>query len=279
MLDEIRKWLVGLSQHVAKGHDGGDLAAMIERTAVMLAAKAPADLFTGDSLEFCLRRFKFFPTYADLWARLQTFQREQLKQHAIAGPSADSTSFPGADDMPAADRAMVGFWSEYQSGAKKFPSNVTRATWLSMIRRPAPAAFQYIMSTDDTARAIALDKGWIREPEEIANETREVVHEQVREVRASTVDDAPRPAAPTPAATPSPPEGVGERFEAQHGRKIGALTSAQLDELRKASGIRVPASRPAGSRVYTPPRPANDATPPPPDNGGGPFPWSSGGSS
>jgi hypothetical protein len=50
---------------------------------------------------------------------------------------------------------------------------------------------------------------------------------------------------------------MAERFEAQHGRKIGAVSAAQLDAIRRAAGVKVP-DKPPAQEARTP---ANDVHP------------------
>jgi hypothetical protein len=78
------------------------------------------------------------------------------------------TALPGVDDedMPAADRSMVRVWRDIRGGTKSLPRGVTLDTWLDMTRRPTPAAFAYIVKTDDEARKIAERREWMREPRE-----------------------------------------------------------------------------------------------------------------
>jgi hypothetical protein len=84
-------------------------------------------------------------------------------------------ALPGVgNDLPAADRAMVGFWNAYQDGNAALPSGVTLEMWLDTCRKPCPGAFSYICKTDLVAADIAVKRGWMRErltehsPEEIA---------------------------------------------------------------------------------------------------------------
>jgi hypothetical protein len=99
----VQDWLNRLSAIIPKSLELTDLAAKIDQLADMLVAKVPPDLFDSDSLEFCARRFKFFPGYAELWGRLQTYQRERPKSLK----SLPAAGLPGSDDPTQIGRAHV----------------------------------------------------------------------------------------------------------------------------------------------------------------------------
>ena len=155
-IDHIRRWLVLLSGHVARNQDVGDIAAVIEATAAMLAGKAAPDLFTPDSLEFCLRRFKFFPTYADLWARLQTFQRERDSHRAAL--NAPSSYGPLSDaPMTGAERANAEVWLKAEASGATEAELVNR---LSVLRKAQLDAYRWLIANNGHARDIAEARGW-----------------------------------------------------------------------------------------------------------------------
>lgn len=305
-VNHIRDWLTNLSQHVGRAQNVGDLAALIESTAAMLATKAPVDLFTPDSMEFCLRRFKYFPAYAELWARLQAYQRELSKQLALAAPPVSET-LPGADDfdLTRSDQLMAQFWNETRAGTRPLARGVTLHTSLDVMRLTHERAYRYIIKTDPEAEAIAVKAGWVREsqpatrtPEEIAHAER-VAREAIQALHAAALPPSARDVPgqqrkPTPEqhATMAADEGVvrvpgqrapladatfAERFEAEHGRKLGALTPEQQDKLREAAGIKFPAKPPPNTPPHGPRAPANDVHPDPTPPSSGPFPWSIGG--
>jgi hypothetical protein len=102
------------------------------------------------------KEFTFFPSYAEL-------VRHLYRWWDINRPK--TTTLPGMDeDMPEADRAIVCFWNEYRFGDKKFARGNTVKEfdhWLSMIRKPTPAAFDYLCRTDTFAAEIAIRKRWV----------------------------------------------------------------------------------------------------------------------
>lgn len=155
-LEHIRGWLIDLSKHVGRAQDLGDLAALIESTAAMLETKAPPDLFTPDSLEFCLRRFKFFPAYAELWARLQTYQREQTKQLALPPPSVAAAFSSPEAPISDADRPHVDAW--LRAEANKTADLGAR---LAVVRKLAARGFDWLVRNNIRAGEIALHRGWI----------------------------------------------------------------------------------------------------------------------
>jgi hypothetical protein len=120
-------------------------------------------------------------------------------------------ALPGVgNELPAADRAMVGFWNAYRDGNATLPSSVTLEMWLDTCRKPCPAGFAYICRSDLTAAEIAVKRGWMRErltehsPEEIA-----YAHERVVEAISAgrqTVDGYTGPSAVPPAQLPPPQE-------------------------------------------------------------------------
>lgn len=272
-----RKFVAALAKMVAPMQSAEASAALL---AMLPALKYLPDAVFDRPGELAVQigvEFSRVPTLAQLRKTLDIWWSAQKPQRP---------ALPGADpDMPLADREIVRFWGEYRAGTRTLPRGVTLDTWLDMSRRPTPEAFRYLVKTDEVARGIAEKHNWIpvpREPAPDASANLQAVKaslaaaepETMREERALTTPSAVPPEALAPA--PVEPT-VGEQFEAVHGRKLGALTPEQLEELRKQAGIKFPAKRPEGSRPYVPRPPANDSHPDPTPPSGGPFPWSIGG--
>lgn len=142
-------------------------------------------------------------------------------------------ALPGAgDDMSQADRAMIRFWGDYRTGVKPMPRGVTLVTSLSMMRQHKPDAFAYVVKTDDEARRIAEQQGWIREPREPTptQEAIEAVHRAIRSGVALSEDfgDPPSTLAPEQAVV---------RSQGEPGRRQGGLTPEQTHALRMANPL------------------------------------------
>jgi hypothetical protein len=212
----IADWLNQLATIVPKAMEITDIAAKIDQLADLLVSKVPTTLFDTDSLEFCARRFKFWPTYADLWARLQTWQRERPKeQKALPAPEGVEIN----PSLNAQDRALVRSWWNLRA---ENIANGTLATALDVQRR-WPAVFREICNTDTEAAAIAVKRGWAREAES-----------------ADSIDA--RQAAEWGPITPGfITEKVAELREAAAGNKMGAgLAAGLLSFLRTAVAKHAP---------------------------------------
>jgi hypothetical protein len=254
-------WLNDLFALVAGQPIEAQAKAKIATVAALLAEDFPHDdAFGRESLVAMAREFKFFPAYSELVDRLNTWWTKNKPA---------SASLPGEKlDLPAADRAMVMFWNQYKTGERKFDQNVTMQGWLAMIRNPAPAAFEYLIRTDNLAAEIAVEAGWETEKRQgdPSDEERVYVSERVRDCLGAgsrSYDDPKSSIAPDAMGQHVPPKplpaSVVDAFEERHGRKPGQLAPEQLAAARQAAnGPRVAASahRPAGARA-----PANDATP------------------
>jgi hypothetical protein len=279
----VVEWLAKLALRCAPIKSGAEDTELRIRTfAAPLAADLPAGAFTDASLEAISRKCEFFPGYAQLRKLLDGWWEANKASPLIAL----SGGIP--EGMPAADRSMIIFWREYISGAKPLPTNVSLDTWLSMIRKPTPAAFAFLCNTCTKAASIAVRHNWIRDRRTTptADEI-EAVHDAVLDAKAAMHPTAatmpvqpPRPAAaPTPPAQASPPATDEPRPSPVPAK---TLSPEHLAAHRMAAGISIPPSptpapAKAGSRPFAA-RPANDAHPPPPKPApapaGGPFPWS-----
>jgi hypothetical protein len=226
----------------------------------MLARKAHPDWFTADSLEFCLRRFKFFPGYADLWARLQLFQREQSKQLVLAAPP----DIPYADNprLSDADRHWCKGWQKQRhEGAE-----ADRVRFLDTLRRYSSAAFEVLCVDCEIARDIARRKGWISRPPATAEE-----QIAISKTVASIAHGFHVPREPVQAPLASVPSVAGASedftaaFQARHGRKPGTLTPDSLHEARlQVPGLKEIAERGGKSPTEPVDKVPDESAPAPP---------------
>lgn len=216
-------------------------------------------------------------------------------------------ALPGSDglDLTPADELMIRFWNETRAGIRPLARGVTLQTSLDVMRLTHEHAFNYVIRTDLEAASIAVKAGWAREPQPATRTPEEIAHaervarEAIQALHAAALPPSARDVPgqerkPTPEqhATMAADEGVvrvpgqrapladatfAERFEAEHGRKLGALTPEQQDKLREAAGIKFPAKPPPNTPPHGPRAPANDVHPDPTPPSSGPFPWSIGG--
>jgi hypothetical protein len=279
----VAAWLNDLSILISGSYSQAEQQAKVAALTGVLADAFPqAAAFTKESL-YAVSRVAREMTFPELHKRLDGWWQAN-KATPLVALAGDVPA-----GMPAADRSMIVFWREYISGAKPRPDNMSLDTWLSMIRKPTPAAFAFLCNTCNTASSIAVRHGWIIDrrvrptEDEIA-----AVHDAAGQVVAAArakygpiayppeapVQPAPASAAPTPpviAAVAATDEARPSPVPAK------TLAPEHLVAYRKAAGINLPppASAPPGSRPFAA-RPANDAHPPPAPVGspGGPFPWS-----
>jgi hypothetical protein len=261
-------WLNDLFALVAGQPIEAQAKAKIATVAALLAEDFPHETTFGrESLVAMAREFKFFPAYSELVDRLNAWWTKNKPA---------SASLPGEKlDMPASDRAMVMFWNQYKTGERKFDQNVTMKGWLAMIRNPAPAAFDYLIRTDNLAAEIAIEAGWETEKRQgdPSDEEKAYVSERVRDCLGAstrTFDDLKSTIAPDAMAQHVPPQppvsrdvpGEGEsaldkakvQFESKHGRKPGQVSPEQLEAVRqRANGPRVAANDPKPSKSHAEP--------------------------
>lgn len=191
-------WLNDLAVFVAGNSSVEEVRTKLAAMTGLLASKAPAECFTAESLEFCARKFKFMPSYAELWARLQTFERERSKQLAISGPSAAPAFDADVEDsgLPAASKALVGFWiRDFNAGGT--PRQLTLS--LDVMRSKATDGYRWLINarSDAGMRAadIAVRNHWgdaehrWTPPSETEKDE---VARTVDEVRAGRVEPLPR---------------------------------------------------------------------------------------
>jgi len=282
----VATWLNDLAILISGSYSQAEQKAKVAAlTAVMADAFPTSAAFTKESL-YAVSRVAREMAFPELHKRLDAWwQANKTALPSLAGVP---------EGMPAADRAMVGFWREYVSGAKSLGPNLTLDTWLSMIRKPTPAAFGYLCRTDNTAAEIAVRHGWIRDRRAVPTEDDiERVHQTVldakaamhsgsntRDERASTIPPAAMGAvqAPRPAAAPPPPANAADAATGENRPSpVPAKTLApeHLAAYRQAAGIKQPTTPPPSTAKPFAARPANDPHPPPPQpSTGGPFPWS-----
>jgi hypothetical protein len=147
----IHDWLNRLATVVPKARELADLAVQIDALSDLLIAKVPTSLFSPDSLEYCARRFKFWPGYSDLWARLQEYNRAHPpRRPALPAPVIDDPT------LTPDDRSHVVSWTRLK-GEWLMSNRLDSA--LSMHRK-WPASFAYICRTDPDAAAVAVRRGW-----------------------------------------------------------------------------------------------------------------------
>jgi hypothetical protein len=298
----VREWLMQLSSLTQKNLEITDMAAKIDLIADMLIAKVPIDLFTAESLEFCARRIKFM-TYADIWARLQAWQRERPKT-LLALPSVGAEPDPGDDTLTADDRMQIKVFRERRAvGFPRtdemkdgkidplrappthgfgFDRRLTVA--LDIQRRYNPNVFQWLINNDNELAMIAVRRGWDVPADHdyvaaLKTEGEQLTEADMRHslellatvpagpladsllsmLRTRTKKYAPHllPLIPASMAPAERPRTVAEQqaelarldpiaaaaaervaaWEAQHGRKLGALTPEQLAALRDADPL------------------------------------------
>lgn len=249
----IRDWLNDLLQVIPKALEMTDIAVKIDQLTDMLAAKVPIDLFDADSLEFVARRQRFFPSYADLWSRLQAWQRTRPKLlKALAPPDPEEEDIDPSLDVTA--KALVLSWRKARANdfghLRRHGDIEARMTVALGVLRRNEAAFAYVCRTDIEAERIALRRYWLSNA---SDRNREPTPEE--RVRANvSVGEALLAIAEQRAAHPTFPadargagrvvdaaaQAVVSTFEAEHGRKPGELSPDVLAAARKASGISMP---------------------------------------
>lgn len=241
-------WINDLSSMTGGRSGDADLAVKIAAITHMLEKKAEPEWFTKDSLEFCLRKFKFFPSYAELWARLQGYNREREKQFALAAPVELPYDGHGLSNS---DRIWIKGWNDKRTG-----NRAEAAVFLSCVRKYASDGFKLLVRDDEIARDIAMKRDWVHGPkEEPAADTAPVM--QTVTATLSVPKEAPPPK-PT----------IAERAQEERGRPLGALSPEQLQTARKNAGSSLaqrPSTEsepvPAAERVAFPP-PDSTRTPP-----------------
>lgn len=162
-VSHAREWLMRMARMLPRSGEDGDLAVRIDDTAKLLAIKVPAALLNAESLEFCLRRIKFFPSYAELWGRLQAYQRDhkpQGGQKALPPPPGHEALFAQLDAAPlsTADRHSARIWLRHAIEGSAGEKELVRR--LGVERRYSPAAYRWIVENNEGAAQIARRLGW-----------------------------------------------------------------------------------------------------------------------
>lgn len=250
-ISHVREWLTRMARMLPKSGDVGDLAARIDDMAKLMAPKVPPAMLNADSLEFCLRRIKFFPSYAELWGRLQSYQRDHKPkdaQKALPAPPGHEAMFATLDAAPLStpDRVSARIWLclALEGGA----GEQELARRLGVERRYNPDAYRWLVANNEGAAQIAQRQDWAA-----ADAPQEPVDPACFKALAGVLGQQVRQGLPgggqeTPAALPAPqpPDDVGSPASAAlsatpHGvtapphRKPGQLTHAQLHAVRMAN--------------------------------------------
>jgi len=270
----VQAWLIRLGLRCAPTKGQEDNALRVVEYVPGLAASLPSRAFCDASLEAVSARFEFFPAYAVLRKALEKWLDDN-KSRVLALPGVP-------ENLPATDRCLIAAWNATRSGTRPLAAGVTLKTHLDILRKPAPAAFAYLLRTDDVARGIAEEAGWVRVHDEAdAAPAPGPVGAVAAAVRAPPLYAASAPAPATDAAAVAAADkGFVAAFAAKHGgRSPGALSEDLLAKRREEAGIKFPAVKPkprGGAKPFVP-RPANDPAllPDPPDcDPSGPFAWS-----
>jgi hypothetical protein len=248
----IAGWMNDLSVMVGARPDDADLRVRITAATAMLAQRAEPGWFTADSLEFCMRKFKFFPSYAELWARLQTFDREKSKQLALTSPP--ELPYEGSG-LSTGDRSWCKGWQDRREG-----NRAERGVFLSCIRKFAPEGFKLLVRDDEIARDIAAKRGWLREPR---TETDPVPPSQ--DIRGKITNGAAMPIASGAPRSPDPAHQrlIADQVQERAGRPLGALSPEALEEARRRANSPL-AGRTANGVPVAKPAPAEEPPPAPP---------------
>lgn len=142
----VTGWLNDLAAMTAGTAPVADLKAKVAAMAPGLIEEIPADAFSKRSLYDVGRKFKFFPSYAELSAALTDWWEANAPRQKYLPPVED----PNLTDT---DRAHVRSWLDLRDAG-----SLDRR--LAQYRDKWPAAYRYVVRTDAEAEAIARRRGW-----------------------------------------------------------------------------------------------------------------------
>lgn len=150
----ILGWVLSLKSLCRSSGGSGETEAfqVSEYTQALLAL--PAAWFCDESRLYVASKADFFPSFARVIELLSAWNTERKHPMAL---------LPGGDDqtLSVVDRCWLSAWNRRGENPGHSPVRL-----LATIHSLAPAAYVYLVKTDDAAANIAVLRGWETQPED-----------------------------------------------------------------------------------------------------------------
>jgi hypothetical protein len=230
----VREWLkrIVATLPVTMGVD--EMNARTRSYTPFLAAKFPEEAFCEGSFKAVVENQTYFPSVEEIEKKIEAW----MKEIGIGEPA----ELPGGDDptLTREDRIKLNVWSKHR-GEGFGHINGDMAVSLSVCRKYWPRVYSHLIRTDTECAAIAVRKGWEREARVPPTEAEiaAVSATAARVVAELKAGPLYQKSGPLPddgsAALPAGPTALERKFEAEHGRKIGGLSSEAIAAARDAN--------------------------------------------
>jgi hypothetical protein len=153
----VRDWLAMLISLTNADLSADEARARIGALAARLAQNFPAECFCEAALEHVARAQTFFPSYAELFGKLDAWWQENQPVKAVPFDP---------DGITETDLAFVRNWERHASGdwGKTIPLKPDIALFRELMRyrKSFERVFNHLVATNERARAIAQRNGWIQ---------------------------------------------------------------------------------------------------------------------
>jgi hypothetical protein len=157
----IAGWLTDFSALTAGNAPIAESKTKIAAMTAAISGEFPLEAFTRQSLMEISRKFKFFPSHAELHEALtEWWDSHKPRPLAIGGPDDDTLSAEDRQWVIIWQRHKAGNWGAAKDGTPYLGSSTQLKNELYRMKRCKPAAFKWIVLNDREAARIAALAGW-----------------------------------------------------------------------------------------------------------------------